>query len=377
MQTEFKTAPSMTMNASLSQLPILKHFDQNQISTKIDNFKKGEWTIFTVLKLMLLGAVGYLSWVYVLPPIFQAVGQLLAVAATGVMCIFLILLAPVIFKGLRVLTRSIHKAVINSDPFLELDTQRDKMVQNQQVFRASKGKILALKSDMQVEAANSEAEANKLQAKILSIQSKASQLKNDLDEMVKKGGAEARNSDEYVNGNAELAKLLSESARVSSKLAQSKDFIQKYGSRAAIMKKFSQKMVMVETSMDIKIADFDATIEMLKKDYEFGQKSRVATEAAKSAMLFTKGWELDYALDVVTSTIASDIAITAGNLRDIDSLSQYSLDNDELYANLNTLADNIKVGTDVIPSSKIYNNPDYQLTQTDKIKSNGFDNIFD
>lgn len=375
MQTQFK--PTTTVNSSLMQLPIMKHFNETEISNKVESFRKGEKNIYWFLKLAAIGGIGYLSWVYVLPPIFQAIGQLLAVAATGVMIVFLIMLAPVIFKFLRVLTRWIHKAVIRQDPFGELERQRQKMIDNQQVFRMSKGKIDALKNDMQVEAQNSEKEATALDAKILSIQSKASALKADLDEMVKKGGAEARNSDEFVNGNADLAKLLSESARVSNKRAQAKDFIQKYGTRAAIMKKFSQKLVMVEASMEIKIADFDATIEMLKKDYEFGQKSRQATDAAKSAMLFTKGWELDYALDVVTSTIASDIAATAGNLRDIDSLtSQYALDSDELYANLNTLADNIKVGNDVIPSAKVYNNPEYKLTQDDRIKSGGFHDLF-
>ena len=38
-------------------------------------------------------------------------------------------------------------------------------------------------------------------------------------------------------------------------------------------------------------------------------------------MLFTKGWEVDYALDVVTTTIAQDIARTTGNLNDIDLLT--------------------------------------------------------
>lgn len=375
MQTQFK--PTTTVNSSLMQLPIMKHFNETDISNNINKFRKGEKNLFWFLKLAAIGAIGYGAWKYVLPPIFQAIGQMLAVAATGVMIVFLIMMAPVIFKGLRVLTRWIHKAVIRQDPFGELDNQRDKMINQQQIFRVSKGKIDGLKNDMQVEADKSEKEANTLQAKILTIQSKATALKADLDEMVKKGGADARNSDEYVQGNAELVKLLSESARISNKLTQAKDFIQKYGSRAAIMKKFSQKLVMVEASMDIKLADFDATVEMLKKDYEFGQKSRQATDAAKSAMLFTKGWELDYALDVVTSTIASDIALTAGNLRDIDTLtSQYALDSDELYANLNTLADNIKVGNDVVPSAKTYNNPEYKLTESDKIKSGGFGDLF-
>ena len=375
MQTQFK--PSTSINATLMELPILKHFDQNQITTNVDKFRSGEKNIYWFLKLAAIIGVGYLTWEYVLPPIFKMVGQMLAVGATAVLCIFFIMMAPVIFKMLRKLTRTIHELVIKNDPFGELELQRQKMLQNQQVFRLSKGKIDGLKNDMEIEAHKSEEDANALQTKILTLQGKASSLKQRLDDMVKTGGIDARNSDEYVNGNSDLVKMLSESSRVANKLSQSKDFIQKYGSRAAIMKKFSQKLVMVETSMEIKIADFDATVEMLKKDFEFGQKSRAATDAAKSAMLFTKSWELEYALDVVTSTIASDIAITAGNIKDIDSLtSQYSLDSDELYTNLNLLADNIKVGKDEVPTAKQYSNPDYQLTQSDKMKSGGFQDIF-
>jgi hypothetical protein len=86
-----------------------------------------------------------------------------------------------------------------------------------------------------------------------------------------------------------LQKTLAEGQRVANRLNQQKDFVQKYGSRAAIMKKMGQKLTMVETVMDIKIQDFDATVDMLKKDYEFGQKSNAATTAAKNAMGFTKG----------------------------------------------------------------------------------------
>ena len=375
-QTQTQSINS-TLQANLAQLPILKHFDGNQVTAKVDSFRKGEFTLYTVFKLALLGIIGYAAWVYILPPVFQMLGQLIAVAATGVALVFLVLMLPVIFKGLRSLTRFLHKNLIKHDPFAELENQKQKMIQNQQTFRISKSKISALKDDMQVEAKKSQDEAETLQTKIISLQGKAAALKARLDEMVKTGGAEARNSDEFVNGNADLIKILSESQRVSNKLTQSKDFIQKYGSRASVMKKMGQKLTMVEASMDIKIADFDATVEMLKKDYEFGQKSNAATTAAKNAMLFDKSWELDYALDVVTSTIASDIAITSGNLRDIDMLTTtYAMDSDELYANLDTLADKIKTGGDVIPSAKQYNNPDYQLTQDDKVKSNGFGDMF-
>jgi hypothetical protein len=160
-------------------------------------------------------------------------------------------------------------------------------------------------------------------------------------------------------------------------MTQAKDFVQKYGSRAAIMKKMGQKLTMVETAMEIKISDFDATIEMLKKDYEFGQKANAATTAAKSALGFSKGWEFDYALDVVTNTISADIAMTAGNLKDIETLtSNYTLDSDELFANLNQIADKIKVGADIVPTAKQYANPEYKLTSSDKQKSGGFGEMF-
>jgi hypothetical protein len=375
MQSQTQTRT--TLNANLSELPILKHFNQNEISTKVDTFRKGEKNLFWFLKLAVFGAIAWATWVYVLPPVFQAIGQLLAVAATGVMIIGLVILAPVIVKGIRLFARGLHKSLIRYDPFAQLELERQKMLQNQQSFRMAKGNIAGLKQEMEIEAKKSETDANTGQTRIIALQGKAENIKMAMDGMVKKMGVEAKMEDEYVQYASELQKVLAEAQRVANKLNQSKDFVQKYGSRAAIMKKMGQKLTMVETVMDIKIQDFDATIDMLKKDYEFGQKSNAATTAAKKAMGFTKGWELDYALEVVTSTIAADIAITSGNLKDIESLtSNYSLDSDELYANLNQIADKIKVGNDVVPSAKQYSNPEYKLTSDDQLKSGGFSEMF-
>jgi len=375
MQTQTQTKSSF--NANLMDLPILKHFEQNEISTKVETFRKGEKGLFWFFKLAIFGALAWATWTYVLPPVFQAIGQMLAVAATGVMIVALIIMAPVIVKGIRALTRAMHKALIKYDPFAQLEVERQKMLQNQSTFRIAKGNISQLKQEMEIEAKKSEEEANNGQTRILTLQGKAEKIKLEMDAMVQKMGVDAKSEDEYVNKASELQKLLAESQRVSNKINQSKDFVQKYGSRAAIMKKMGQKLTMVETVMDIKIQDFDATIEMLKKDYEFGQKSNAATTAAKSAMGFTKGWEFDYALEVVTSTIAADIAITSGNLKDIETLtSNYSLDSDELYANLNAVADKIKVGADVVPSAKQYSNPEYKLTSDDQLKSGGFQDLF-
>jgi hypothetical protein len=129
--------------------------------------------------------------------------------------------------------------------------------------------------------------------------------------------------------------------------------------------------------MEIKIADFEVSIDMLKKEYAFAQAARDATEQAKSAMLFTKGWELEYALDVVTNTIELDLATTKENLLDLDTLtSQYSMDSDELYSKLDKLADQIKTDNYSIPESKKYSNPNYKLSQEDKMESKGFGDIF-
>ena len=375
-QTQFKQPT--TLNANLMELPILKHFDQNQIATKVDTFRKGEKNLFWFMKLAAFGAIGYGLWKYVLPTVFQAIGHMLAVAATGVMIVGLIIAAPVILKGLRALTRGLHKMIIRHDPFAQLEIERQKMISNQTTFRVAKGNIAQLKNDMELESSRAQTEAEEGQKSILRLQAKAQKIKTRMDEMVQKGGVEARGEDEYVNLAAEFQKVNAEALRVSNKLTQAKDFVQKYGTRANIMKKMGHKLTMVETAMEIKISDFDATVEMLKKDYEFGRKSNAATTAAKNAMGFTKGWEFDYALDVVTSTIAADIAITAGNLKDIETLTtNYTLDSDELFANLNAVADKIKVGEDIIPSAKQYNNPEYVLSSTDRQKSGGFGELFE
>lgn len=376
MSTQTTTKTS-TLQANLGELPILKHFDQNQIAKNVESFRKGEKNLFWFLKLGVFGAVAWGMWTYVLPPVFQALGQFAALAATGIAIVGLVIMAPVIVKGIRLFTRKMHKALIKYDPFAQLELERQKMIQNQTTFRIAKSNIAQLKNDMEAEASKSESEANAGQTRIIALQGKAEKIKMDMDSMVKAKGIEAKAEDEYVNSASDLQKTLAEAQRVANKLTQAKDFIQKYGSRAAIMKKMGQKLTMVETGMEIKISDFDATIDMLKKDYEFGQKANAATSAAKSALGFTKGWEFDYALDVVTSTISADIAMTSGNLRDIETLtSNFNLDSDEMFANLNQIADKIKVGADVIPDSKQYSNPDYKLTQSDRVKSGGFGELF-
>lgn len=367
--------------AKVMNLPIFQHFDQSEIAVQgknaLDKFRKGEWSIYQVMKLGLVGAVGYLSWVYILPTVFVWLGQLMAVAATGVALVALAFLAPVIFKGLRRLTRVIHESIIRHDPFAELEDQKRQMIANLNKAKKAKAQIKQLKDNMENEARLSEQKAEDLKKDILLNQGKAERLKAEIEKMKTQGGKEAMGSNDYVEKNTQFMMVVSDANRQGHMLEQSNNFVRKYGSRALVMQKVDQKLMVATTVADIKIKDFDATIEILKKDSEFAAKSREATDAAKSAIGFTKGWELDYALDVVTSTIADDIAATSVNLNDISSLTaNFDMDSDEMFAKLDLLANGIKAGTNVTPDADQYSNPEYKLTSEDKVQSGGFGSMF-
>lgn len=370
-----------TQEKHVLNLPILKHFDVEKGEIILDakaGLKGGQRALFLFLALAVFGGLGYLTWTYILPPLLTAFGQALAFIGVALLVVFVILMMPVIMKSMRRLTRFLHGLVIKADPFGELEEQKEKMYQNRKTFKEAKAKIKAIKSNMEIEAAKAEKDAKDYQEQVLSAQVTAKKLKDAMDAMIQKDGIAAKDTDEYVQLDSQLMKKLSDSQRIVNQLDQSKSFVQKYGSRANIMGKLDRKLTMAETAIDIKISDFETTIVMLKKEYEFAKHAKSATESAKSAMLFTKEWELEYALDVVSSTIAQDIARTQENLTDIDSLtSKYSMDSDELYSRLDQLSDKIKTGNDVIPDAKKYSNPNHKLTAEDKQASGGFTDIFD
>jgi hypothetical protein len=362
------------------ELPILKHFDdeKGEISFNPNNWRNGEKGLNAALKIALFAGLGYAAWVYILPPLFTALGQIIALAGVAVFLIFFVMMLPVIFKGLRRATRSIHKSLIRHDPFGELQDQKAKMHQNRKTFHDSRAKVKALKNNMEAESLRSEKEAKDFQEHLVILQKQAQKIRSDQERIIAEKGNAGKDTDEYVELHSALARKLSESQRVTHQLAQSKSFVQKYGSRASVMGKLDRKLILAGTAIDIKISDFEVTIKMLEKEYEFAKTAKAATDSAKSAMLFTKDWELEYALDVITETIAMDIAKTQENLLDINMLtSKYDVDSDELYSQLDSLADKITTGKDLVPESKVYRNPNYKLTQEDKLASGGFGNMFD
>lgn len=367
-----------TESNKVLELPILKHFQKSDITLNPQNWRKGEKGIGAIVGLVLLGTIAWGMYQYVLPIVFTWVGQVMGAIAAAVLVIAFFILLPVIIKALKKVARALHKLLIKYDPFGELEEQKQKMVQNRVQFKQAKAKIKAIKSNMEAESVKAEKEAKDYQERVLVLQSKAEGTKNKMHDIEQRLGAEkAKDSDEYVELQTGIMRTLSEAQRISHMLNQSTGLVRKYGSRAHVIGKLDRKLNMVDTAMEIKIADFEVSIDMLKKEYAFAQAAREATEQAKSAMLFTKGWELEYALDVVTNTIALDLATTQENLFDLDSLtSQYSLDSDELYAKLDKLADQIKTDSYIIPESKKYSNPNYKLSQEDKAESKGFGDIF-
>jgi hypothetical protein len=359
------------------ELPILKHFEAKEISLNPKNWRKGEKGIGVVVGLVLVGTVAWGLYRYILPIVFTWIGQVLGAIAAAVLVIAFFILLPVIIKGLRKVARTLHKMLIKHDPFGELEEQKQKMIQNRVQFKQAKAKIKAIKSNMEAESIKAEKEAKEYQEKVLLLQERAEATKNKMHEMEQRMGEGAKDSDDYVEQQTGIMRTLSEAQRISHLLNQSTGLVRKYGSRAHVIGKLDRKLNMVDTAMEIKIADFEVSIDMLKKEYAFAEAAKQATEQAKSAMLFTKNWELEYALDVVTTTIAMDLATTRENLYDLDSLtSQYSTDSDELYSKLDKLADQIKTDNYALPESKKYSNPNYKLSQEDKLESKGFGDIF-
>lgn len=362
----------------MGKLPIARHFKDGLQSTIEEASNDKGKAIALMIKLGIFATIGYFSWVYILPTLFTALGNLISVVAVGAGVIASVILVPWFVKKMQAVAKKLKKRLINEDPFGELAKQELGILENQKQARMAHGQIKQLENDMHLEAQANEKSAEQYQMKIISNAAKAKELQAKLTEMEQKfGPSEAKGMDEYVNANTALMKLLMSGQRLSSQLEQAQNFVMKYGTRASVMKKVSHKLTMVEAMMDEKVLDFRATVEILKKDFEFASKSREATDAAKKAMLFDKTWELEYALDAVTTRIASDIAQTSGNFKDISLLtSNFDMDSDEMFASLDKLATDIQQGSNVTPDASKYNRSDYELTQKDRQNSGGFGELF-
>lgn len=354
-------------------------FDINKVGDTLDSFRKGEKGWFGFLKLAAVAVLGWATWVYVIPPLFQAIGKVVAVAGSVILIIGLILLAPIIFKALRRFARWSHKMVIKHAPFGELYEQRTKMYANKEHFQVSRGTISNLQQEAESKSVEAEEEVKELKKQVPRIEKKLHDIDAEMAQILKEKGDAGKYDDKYVLLYTDRQKLKGEARRVQNRLEQKEDFVRKYGMRNATLKKFGQKLLLIDADMEIKILDFEATIEILEDDYKFAQEAKAATSAAKSAMHFDENWELEYAIEVVTETIARDVAITAGNLNDIDRLTSgglYSLEDDSIFEELELLSESITSGSHESPEAVKYLDPDYVPTQKDRQANSGFGELY-
>jgi hypothetical protein len=355
-------------------------FDIDKVGDTLDSFRKGEKGWFGILKLIAMAGLGWAAWVYVIPPLFQAIGKVMAVAGSVILILALIVFAPVIFKALRRFARFTHKAVIKHDPFGELYEQKEKMYANKERFQLSRGTISALQQEAETKSSEAEEAVEDIKKKIPRIEKELTKIDATMAEILQEKGDAGKYDDEYLKHYTDRQKLKGETRRATNFLEQKEDFVRKYGMRNATLKRFGQKLLLIDSDMEIKILDFDATIEILEDDYKFAKEARAATSAAKSAMHFDENWELEYAIEVVTETIARDVAITAGNLNDIDRLTSgglYSLEDDSIFEELELLSAEISSGNHMSPVADKYLDPEYIPNKKDRKANTGFGELYD
>src|ERR1035437_9937542 len=193
MQTETKT---------VTQLPIMKYFDDAQLVEKgditLDKWRKGEKPIGAVVGLVIIGVIGYGIIRWVIPAVFIALSQILAVIVTILTVLLFVLLMPAIFKLFRQIVRSFHKAIIRWNPFDELDEQKQKMWETHDLFLTHKAKIKQLRNDFEQMSNETQKVADDSKDEVQRQTKKAGELKGQMDKMIADKGLEIKETDEYV-----------------------------------------------------------------------------------------------------------------------------------------------------------------------------------
>lgn len=377
------TSTQPTFNTKIMDLPIMRNLGENQIAKSVTNFRTGEKPLYNVVRYGAYGVAGFLAWTFLLPVLTPIVAGTLGLAwmmvqlgLAAVIMVALFTLWPAFSAWMRIFARMLHKTAIKYKPFEQLEREKQKLIANQMTFRVAKQNIANLSQDMGINADKCKKEVEVSGRNIEVLKGSVEQIKTAMEQLVASQGPAVKTEDDYVNLAVKFNAKVGDLKRAIKQAESSNDYMMKYKAREAVMKKMNNKLKMVEGAMEEKIADFDQTVKFLKDDYDFAQKSNAATYAAKSAIGFSSGWERDYAFEVIAESIAQDTAMTAGNLRDIESLtSNYNLDSDELYANLSLIADKMDF-SNIDADFKAYNNPDYQLTTTDRKNVGGFGEMF-
>jgi hypothetical protein len=373
MQNEVKT---------VTQLPIMKYFDDAKLVEKgkesLAKWRKGEKPIGAFLGLIILGVIAYGTIRWIIPAVFSALSQVLAVVASILAVVLVILLLPAIFKLFRRIVRSFHKAIIRWNPFDELEEQKQKMWATHDLFLRHKSKIKQLRTDFEQMSKETQKVAEDAKSEVQRQTKKAGELKKQMDQMIEEKGVEIKETDEYVDLQQQFINATSAGTRTNTVLEKNIEWTTKYAARSNIFANLDRKLAIGATLLENKIKDFEESIGIMKKDWEMAAASRGATAILKEILgPGGQNWKLEYALEFVAGRISEDLAVTAQNLEDLDkNTTAFDFDSDEAYDKLLAIGNKLDAGQIDVPNPEKIANPNHKLSREEKNAAGPMGDIF-
>jgi hypothetical protein len=373
MQTETKT---------ITQLPIMKYFDDAKLIEKgketLGKWRRGEKPIAAFIGLILIGVLGFGIIKWIIPAVFIALSQVLAVIVTVLAVILLLFLLPAIFKLFRRIVRWFHKAIIRWNPFDELEEQKQKMWETHDSFLKHKSKIKQLRTDFEQMSNDTRKVAENAKSEVQRQTKKAGEIKEAMNKMIAEKGEGIKETDEYVDLQQQFINATSAGTRANTNLEKNIEWTTKYAARSNIFANLDRKLAIGATLLENKIKDFEESIGIMKKDWEMAAASRGATAILKEILgPGGQNWKLEYALEFVAGRISEDLAITAQNLEDLDrNTTAFDFDSDDAYEKLLDIGNKLDAGQLDIPNPSKISNPNHKLTREEKNSTGPLGDIF-
>jgi len=373
MQTETKT---------VTQLPIMKYFDDAKLVEKgketLAKWRKGEKPIGAIIALILIGIICYGTFRWIIPAVFGALSQVLAVIVSVLAVIFVIFLWPVIYKLFRRIVRWFHKAIIRWNPFDELGEQKQKMWDTHDLFLKHKSKIKQLRTDFEQMSNDTRKVAENSKSEVQRQTKKAGEIKESMNKMIAEKGEGIKETDEYVDLQQQFINATSAGTRANTTLEKNIEWTTKYAARSNIFANLDRKLAIGATLLENKIKDFEESISIMKKDWEMAAASRGATAILKEILgPGGQNWKLEYAVEFVAGRISEDLASTAQNLEDLErNTSEFNFDSDEAYEKLLAIGNKLDAGQLDIPNPSRISNPNHKLTREEKNSTGPLGDIF-
>jgi len=373
METETKT---------ITQLPIMKYFDDAKLVEKgketLAKWRRGEKPIGAIIGLILVGIIGYGIFKWIIPAVFSALSQVIAVVVSVLAVVLVVLLLPAIYKLFRRIVRWFHKAIIRWNPFDELEEQKQKMWETHDLFLKHKSKIKQLRTDFEQMSNDTRGVAEKSKGEVHRQTKKAGDIKEMMNKMVTDKGEGIKETDEYVDLQQQFINATSAGTRANTILEKNIEWTTKYAARSNIFANLDRKLAIGATLLENKIKDFEESIGIMKKDWEMAAASRGATAILKEILgPGGQNWKLEYAVEFVSGRISEDLATTAQNLEDLErNTAEFNFDSDEAYEKLLAIGNKLDAGQLDIPDPSKISNPNHKLTREEKKSAGPLGDIF-